>query len=492
VVITDTVPAGTTLVDAGGGTVNGNNITWNVASIVPGTPVTKTVKVLVNVGNGATITNVATADAANTPLASTGNVNTSVSNAGAITHGMAYGADADVLILNLINDLGRLDTTATPSAPQQVKTNTVLPVSVPGLVSLGIINTGSASVVTDSAAVTTSVASTAEVNLLGGLIKASAVKGVSQSTAGPFGASGNSVGSTITGLTISGLGTIPVANLIPGAVFKVKDLLGISTVAEVKILEETKTATLTNGKFTATHSINGLHVTILKSLLGLAKGAEIIVSHAQSDATYPSGFPCGAAVGTVSGKAFTAYVDGTLLGSDFLDTEVANAEITPLGGSAISGELASIPGIVANATTTNTASGSLTPTPNATSRSITQGVNVLSGLFAGGLVTADVLDVQSTSTTSGATASTTFQKTFTNLKVAGIPISVNVSPNTVITVDLGPLGKAVVIIDERIVTSGAKDTEGTINAIHVYVVGLSGLVMAEVIVASAHSDAHRP
>jgi hypothetical protein len=183
-------------------------------------------------------------------------------------------------------------------------------------------------------------------------------------------------------------------------------------------------------------------------------------------------------------------VDGTLLGSDFLDTEVANAEITPLGGSAISGELASIPGIVANATTTNTASGSLTPTPNATSRSITQGVNVLSGLFAGGLVTADVLDVQSTSTTSGATASTTFQKTFTNLKVAGIPISVNVSPNTVITVDLGPLGKAVVIIDERIVTSGAKDTEGTINAIHVYVVGLSGLVTAEVIVASAHSDAH--
>jgi hypothetical protein len=351
-------------------------------------------------------------------------------------------------------------------------------------VELGLINTASASEITDAAATTTSSASVANVNLLGGLITADVVKGVSKSTATPFGASGSSVGSTITGLRINGT---PIVNIVPGATFKVKDLLGIQTVASVKVLEEAKSATLVNGRFTAAHSVNMLHVTVLKPLLGLPKGAEIIVSHAQSDATYPSGFACGDSTGLVSGKAFTAYVDGTIGGTDHVDVEVGNAEITPLGGEASNGDVVDLTGVVTNGTTVNTTSGSLLPNPNATARSRTEGVNVLNGL-----ITADVLDVSSTSTTTASTATTTFTRTFANLRINGSTLAdVDISPNTVITVDLGALGKAIIILDERLVAGdGIKHTEGTINAIHVYVVALSGAVTAEVIVASAHSDAH--
>jgi hypothetical protein len=197
----------------------------------------------------------------------------------------------------------------------------------------------------------------------------------------------------------------------------------------------------------------------------------------------------------VSGKAFTAYADGALVGNDFVDGEVGTAEITPFGGVASNGVVANIPGVVTNATVLNTASGSLAPHPTATARSLTEGISVLGALvpaIPSGLVSATTLDVRATSTTTATTASTTFARTFVNLKIMGTTIAdVNISPNTVITVDLGAVGKAVIILDERIVAgNGTKDTEGTINAIHVYVVALSGLVTAEVIVASAHSDAH--
>ncbi len=67
----------------------------------------------------------------------------------------------------------------------------------------------------------------------------------------------------------------------------------------------------------------------------------------------------------------------------------------------------------------------------------------------------------------------------------------DVSPNTAITVTFPGGGYAVVILNERMLNSnGTSDTEGTINAIHAFVFSPGGLLQAEVIVASAHSDAH--
>ena len=80
--------------------------------------------------------------------------------------------------------------------------------------------------------------------------------------------------------------------------------------------------------------------------------------------------------------------------------------------------------------------------------------------------------------------------TFTNLKVGGVTVNVNLAPNTTINVPSGG-GLVRVVLNEQVVNSnGTTDTEGTVNAIHVYVFNGSGLFSGEVIVASAHSDAH--
>ena len=114
-----------------------------------------------------------------------------------------------------------------------------------------------------------------------------------------------------------------------------------------------------------------------------------------------------------------------------------------------------------------------------------QGLNVL-----GGLVTADVLDVASTSSADGTTAGTTFAVTFANLKVGTVNVVAQPAPNTTISIPSGG-GLVRVVLNEQVVNSnGTTDTEGTVNAIHVYVFNGSGLFSGEVIVASAHSDAH--
>src|SRR5207302_9603290 len=84
-----------------------------------------------------------------------------------------------------------------------------------------------------------------------------------------------------------------------------------------------------------------------------------------------------------------------------------------------------------------------------------------------GLVTADVLDVASTSTTTETTAATAFNTTFLNLVIGGTPIGGNPAPNTTFAIPQ-PDGSLVLLIlnEQTIGGNGTKDTEGTVNAIH--------------------------
>jgi hypothetical protein len=66
-----------------------------------------------------------------------------------------------------------------------------------------------------------------------------------------------------------------------------------------------------------------------------------------------------------------------------------------------------------------------------------------------------------------------------------------VAPNTTISVPPQPYGIVSLVLNEQTVSNGAKDTSGTVNAIHLKVLN-GGLVTLEVIVTSAHSDAHMP
>jgi hypothetical protein len=66
-----------------------------------------------------------------------------------------------------------------------------------------------------------------------------------------------------------------------------------------------------------------------------------------------------------------------------------------------------------------------------------------------------------------------------------------IKPNTTIAVPSPGGGLILVILNEQTSSGdGTRNTSGTINAIHVFVLDSNGLLHAEVIVASAHSDAH--
>lgn len=87
--------------------------------------------------------------------------------------------------------------------------------------------------------------------------------------------------------------------------------------------------------------------------------------------------------------------------------------------------------------------------------------------------------VQATSTTT--CAATSGATTITNLTIGGVPVNVNVGPNTTINV----AGLAQLVINEQVPVPGA-DKGLTVNALHL--TGLGGAV--DVVVASATSDAH--
>ena len=492
VVVTDTVPTGTTFISAdGGGTESGGTVTWSVGTLAPNQSGSRTVQVLVTAGNGSSLSNTATISASNATSKSTGAVITPVSNNGASTRGTAYGADADVLVLDLIKELGRVDSQA-PGTPAHADSQ-LLSASVPTLVELGLItNTSDSSV--GNEATSTAASQVADVNLLSGAIRADIVRGESTSTADANFATTSSAGSTFANLRVFGVNNgNPITNVAPNTTVDVKNpLFPSQTVARAVLYEEGKSATFANGKFTSTHFVNMIHVTLLKPFLTLPKGAQIIVGHADTSATYPSGLACGTQPGLVSGAAYNAYVNGTVLGNQFTNVQVGDAMITPLGGSDSDGVAANIPGVVTDATVTNEASGSIAGNPNATAHSRAEQVNVLSGLFTGGLVTADVLDVRSTSTTTASSATTNFATTFVGLRVAGLPVSATPAPNSSVFVQLPLGGFAVVVLNEQTASNGIKDTFGTINAVHVYVYNPLGIVTAEVIVAHAHSDAHHP
>ena len=487
--LVDTLPAGTEVANAGGGSVAGapgsQTVTWDLGTLAAGANGSKTLVVLVTAGNGATLLNSVTFSAANSPSV-TSTTSTAVSNAGAITHGSAYGLDVDLLSLNLIH-LGQVNTVA-PGSPQAA-TRQLLNVGLLELATVSAVRQTSNSEVTNQA-VSTSTSEVLDVDLLLGAIRADKVRAVSQSVATGTSASGNAAGSTYSNLRINGN---LVTNVVPGVPIVVKNPLAPSqNLAEVMVLEEVKTATFANGRFTATHASNGLRVTLLRSFLGLAKGAQIIVAHADSDATYPSGLACGTVPATVSGKAFTAFAEGTFFGTPIATAQVGDATITPFGGtdSDIIAGVALAPAALSG-TASNSATGSLTPNPNAQSRARVENANVLAGI-----VRADVLDVAASSTSNGTTASTTFTTTFANVRVQlpGVLVNLgaNVAPNTTFAIPSGG-GTILLILNEQIKGgNGTKDTEGTVNAIHAYILNGSNVVTAEVIVASAHSDAHRP
>ena len=505
-VLVDTIPNGTQVADAGGGTVSGNTVTWNLGTIPAGGSGTKTLVVLVTAANGSTLTNNVTLSSSSAQTSASFQMTTPVTNAGAITHGSAYAVDVNLLGTKLIDQYGKISTVA-PGSPQ-VDASHLLVLPIPGVLTLGLLDQLSQSSISNNEAVSTASSTVADVNLLGGAIVADLVRGVSQSVATPNNSSYDSTGSNFVNLVIYGRhGPVAFANVSPNTSVTVYNpLLPSQKLASVVLYEESGSASFANNKFTASHQVNMIHVTLLAPLGTLPAGAQIIVSHANTDATYPSGLACGTQPNTVSGKAFTAYANGTFNGSPVVTAQVGDAELPPFGGANSDNILAvAVPPLVNTGTGVNVTSGSITPNPNSQAYSVVHSTNLLDGL-----ITADLIDVKSGSTATGSVASTTFGSTcgadacpsacvatspcFVNLSINGQSIvGINggtITPNTVIAIPQPDGSLIEIILNEQITAGdGTHNTEGTINAIHVYVLK-NQAISAEVIVASAHSDAH--
>src|SRR5262249_52392056 len=152
----------------------------------------KTLVLLVTAANGSTLHNSVTLSSDSAQASATFPLDTPVSNAGAITHGSAYGVDVNLLGTHLINQLGATGTTAPPSPSVREKDLAVVP--IPGVVTISLVRQTSASSITDHA-ISAATSTVANVNLLSGAITADAVQGVSESGATPQTAGYNSIGS---------------------------------------------------------------------------------------------------------------------------------------------------------------------------------------------------------------------------------------------------------------------------------------------------------
>ncbi|MFZ6003564.1 MAG: choice-of-anchor P family protein [Actinomycetota bacterium] len=475
--LVDTLPSGTSLLDADDGAVGESNglvtISWSLGPIDVDESVTRTVVVLVTAPSGTTLQNSVTLTASSVAPA-TATTDTLVSDAGAATRGSAFGADLQVLGVPLVDRYGNVSSEA-PSSPDG-DASELAGANQPGL-SAGLLRQSTASTV-DTTAQSTASSTVAGVSVLDGLITADVVKGVSQSIAGPMSASHNVVGSTFTNLKVNGAA---VTNVNPNTTVNLK-VVGL-TVARAVLLEQTGNVSATD-LHSAEGAVNMIHVTMLAPFAGLPAGAEIIVAHADSEATYPSGTACGRELGFVTGEAFSVFAHGAVGGQPIDLVKQGDAVLPALGGSDSDevNEL-TLDGVVSATSARNSTSGAISTSPNSTSRSQIFGLDLLDGL-----ITADVLDVMSTSSTSGA-PTTALASTFTGLRVGGVPIVVPVAPNTTIQIPQSDGSVLLVVLNEQVTTSSTSHTEGTVNAVHIYVLK-GGEMTAEVVVASAHSGAH--
>jgi uncharacterized repeat protein (TIGR01451 family) len=499
-VVTEQVPAGTTLVSCspacapgGAGDPAGTTETWSIGTVAAGAhgTVTMTVSVLNTVG--CTIANtakIASPDENGNVLISSNPLTlTSTPGpnpAGAHASGSAYGAQ-----ITLLSGLISLPPTATASSTQtgvgsNGNSGSFLNINVLNTLGVSVADANTRSTVTNTPAqaTQTSVGEVSTINVLGGLITADVIRGQAEATANGGGSSISSAGTTITNLKINGKS---YANVAPNTVVQLPLLLGSVTVdEEIGSTSGPTAGTLSGGKYSADLTVNALD--IHAALVGT-----IILGHAQAHADFPQTTLCSSApTQSVSGHAFIASETTTpslipiLVGFVGIPTSGGSASQSlatinlPSGGTIVQGNVAS-----------SSTTGTVTPTSSTSTSiaSVGDGKTANSVSVLGGLITAKLLISQANSTATATSRSSNATGTqFLALKVAGVNITGTVAPNTVIPL----LGLGYVILNEQIPEAASPGHTGlTVRAIdvHVTLANLGLGIGADVIVDEAHSDA---
>jgi hypothetical protein len=289
----------------------------------------------------------------------------------------------------------------------------VASVNVPNIISSGTVSTTVGSDLTGMTATSTSTARVQHANVLSGLISARVVKAASATSHDASGFQVSATGSTFAGLVVDGnaISGVPMPNTtirLPG-------------VGRVVLNEQATDIGRNNASFT----VNMIHVFVTHAIAGVAKGTQIVVSHATSGLAINK-------VGTLDGNAYgTAAVAAHTVVSG--ETARVLMGCGGTGGDLNTNSVTSVkvPKVLSTGTVTDTAQGSISGT-KATSEttSTVQGVKAL-----GGLVTADVIKADAHATkASGTRAFGDAGSVFTNLVVNGKQISGHVAANTKIVI----------------------------------------------------------
>lgn len=347
--------------------------------------------------------------------------------------GYAGGSQVQVLGNTLTSDLTGRSVVSGFQAPQRDR-NRVLGSRVAGGVArIGAINTWSAATRADSGIKIRTGARTADVSLLGGVIKVDLVETNTVAVRKP-GSSRHRSATKFLGLTIAG-------EEYPATVAKntTIDIPGVATV-------------VLNGSFgdesgkSATAYGFGLAATLLKPSKDLPAGATVLLNPTYSSvqASPPVNTP---AVGGIGYGTFVQASVGDILDVDAGRTAAVAVPLIGTGGEKIVNATAAIdlPGILELGVVRSTASGTVrTGFGEAKVTNQTAGIKVL-----GDLVTADAIRVASKTIKrkSMKRPRSTMNMTFVNLKVGGTVIPLDVSANTVVTV--GNLARVTINKRER-------------------------------------------
>jgi hypothetical protein len=351
-----------------------------------------------------------------------------------------------------------------------------------GPIDIEVLRSTSSSTVTSDGATDESVATAANVNLLN-LVTATALRADARAFASPVDARYSFAGSSIEGLSIAGT--------VVNAIYP-NEVIPLPGGGTVTLLEEVATASETGGIAKADLSINLIHVRVGKT--------EIIVGHAEAHARSPLATQCPNPNGSVSGEAFAARVSQGM--NPRLNTiwanhvtipsiggnssvaaqtfQVVRNDGTPIGSGTVSEQVNGILNsayarATANATVESLCLFATTPCDPAFALYPTDGIALN---LATAAANSQAGGGQASSWTAGTSVAT--------IVLAGKLINpTNLPPNTVYTLP----GIGTVTINETIpeaTNNNTTDNGVTVNLIHVRTLPEG----ADIIVSSAHSDAH--
>ncbi len=403
----------------------------------------------------------------------------------ATASGSAYDIGATLLKLPLIKPpLAAASSSETGIGTDAHTSGPLVPVNLPGPIQVNLLQSSSTSTISSTTAADESISTTGTINLLN-MVKATALRADARAWASPTSASFSTAGSGIDGLTVAGAA---VQSIYPNEVIP---LPGGGTVT---LMEQTGTTSNANSRSAADLSINLIHVRI--PLLG----TDIVVGHAEAHASAPLATLCpGLSNGTVSAEAFAAQVSQGLIPS--LNTIAVDDIAIPASGG--SGSVAAqsfsvgLNGVtIGSGTVQQEVDGTTDPSAsNSSATSTVQSLCLLNTTFCDpvhGYFPTDGIALSAATAASfsnaggGHASSWTAGTTIGKLSINGQVIDPLALPaNTTYSIP----GVGTVTLNEQIGEAGsnwATDIGVTVNILHVRLL-IGG---ADIIISSAHSDAH--